>query len=170
MAQVRAVSALHSRPSSWIHVVVVSSTSLSPFLSLRLPPVLLPLLPSSTSATSSSWSSTRRSWKTCATPLPKGVRAPTTSSTSPHFQSLGIWGPFPQLIEKPSRRGAVLCNVSLLVRLDLHAALALTHLGSVYSALPHRIDRQPTPEYSSMAVKFGGALAHDGGSQLLLLS
>ena len=37
--------------------------------------------PSSTSATSSSWGSTRRSWKTCATPLTTGVRAPTTSST-----------------------------------------------------------------------------------------
>ena len=42
-----------------------------------------------TSATSSSRSSTRRSWKTCATPLPTGVRAPTTSSASPHI--LGVW-------------------------------------------------------------------------------
>ena len=41
--------------------------------------------PSSTSATSSSRSSTRRSWKTCATPPTTGVRAPTTSSTSPQF-------------------------------------------------------------------------------------
>ena len=41
--------------------------------------------PSSTSATSSSRSSTRRSWKTCATPPTTGVRAPTTSSTSPHL-------------------------------------------------------------------------------------
>ena len=39
--------------------------------------------PSSSSATSSSRSSTRRSWKSCATLLTTGVRAPTTSSTSP---------------------------------------------------------------------------------------
>ena len=44
---------------------------------------------SSSSATSSSRSSIRRSWKTCATPRPTGVRVPTTSSTSPHFQ----WDP-----------------------------------------------------------------------------
>ena len=42
--------------------------------------------PSSTSATSSSRCSTRRSWKTCATPLRTGVSAPTTSSTSPHLR------------------------------------------------------------------------------------
>ena len=48
--------------------------------------------PSSTSATSSSRSSTRRSWKTCATPLPTGVRAPTTSSTSPQTsRRQSIW-------------------------------------------------------------------------------
>ena len=39
---------------------------------------------SSTSATSSSQSSTRRSWKTCATPLPTGVRAPTTYEPNGH--------------------------------------------------------------------------------------
>ena len=45
------------------------------------------LSPSSISATSSSRSSTRRTWKTCATPLTTGVRAPTTSSTSPQVMS-----------------------------------------------------------------------------------
>ena len=43
------------------------------------------LSPSSTSATSSRRSSTRRTWETCATPLPNGVTTPTTSSTSTHF-------------------------------------------------------------------------------------
>ena len=68
-----------------IHVVVVSSTWLPPFTSSPSS-CLSSSSPSSTSATSSSRSSTRRSWKTCATPLPTGVRAPTTSSTSPHLR------------------------------------------------------------------------------------
>ena len=59
-----------------IHEVVVSSTWLPPFTSS-------PSSCSSTSATSSSRSSTRRSWKTCATPLPTFMKALTTSSTSP---------------------------------------------------------------------------------------
>ena len=45
------------------------------------------LFPSSTSATSSSRSSTRRSWKTCATPPITGESALTTSSTSPQIMS-----------------------------------------------------------------------------------
>ena len=65
-----------------IHVVVVSSTSLPPLTSSPSS-CLSSSFPSSTSATRSSRSSTRRSWKTCATTLPTGVRAPTTSSTSP---------------------------------------------------------------------------------------
>ena len=48
------------------------------------------LFPSSTSATSSSRSSTRRTCKTCATPLPTGVRVPTTSSTSPQTLSCAV--------------------------------------------------------------------------------
>ena len=62
-----------------IHVVV-SSTWPTPLSTSKLSSC-----PSSSSATSSSRSSTRRSWKTCATPRPTGVRAPTTSSTSPHL-------------------------------------------------------------------------------------
>ena len=45
------------------------------------------LSPSSTSATRSSGSSTRRTWKTSATPLPKGVRTPTASYTSTQVMS-----------------------------------------------------------------------------------
>ena len=81
LAQVRALSAPHPHV---IHVSVVSLTRHTPLSTSQPSSCLSSSSPSSTSATSSSRSSTRRSWKTCATPLPTGVRAPTTSSTSPH--------------------------------------------------------------------------------------
>ena len=87
LAHVRALSALHSRASSWPSMWLLS-LRLDFLLFISSPSSCLSSSsPSSTSATSSSRSSTRRSWKTCATPLPTGVRAPTTSSTSPQFQT-----------------------------------------------------------------------------------
>ena len=57
----------------------------------------------------------------------------------------------------------MLCNVSLLVRtmiflpicyvLDLHAVLALSHLGSISSALPPGIERQPMRAHSSAVLR-----------------
>ena len=69
-----------------IHVVVVSS----PWLPFTSSPssCLSSFSPSSTSATTSSGRSTRRSWKTCATPPTTGVKGPTTSSTSPQYRWL----------------------------------------------------------------------------------
>ena len=80
LAQVRALSAPHPHV---IHVSVVSLTRHTLLSTSQPSSCLSSSSLSSTSATSSSRSSTRRSWKTCATPLPMGVRAPTTSSTSP---------------------------------------------------------------------------------------
>ena len=81
-----------------IHVVVVSSTRLPPFIS-SLSSCPSSSSPSSTSATSSSRSSTRSSWKTCATPRPTAVRAPTTSSTSPHLRRVFLVSPCGERIE-----------------------------------------------------------------------
>ena len=69
-----------------IHVVVFSSTWLP---SSTSSPSSCPFSfsPSSMSATSSSRSSIRRSWKTCATPRQTGVRTLMTSSTSPQVMS-----------------------------------------------------------------------------------
>ena len=67
LAQVRALSVLHSWSSSWPSMWLLSLRLDFLLLPLHLPPVCLPS-PSSTSATSTSRSSTRRSWKTCATP------------------------------------------------------------------------------------------------------
>ena len=83
LTQTRALSALHSWSSTchpWERPLHLELHSLLPSFSSCLSSTS----PSSTSVTSSSRSSTRRSWKTCATPRPKGVRAPTTSSTWSH--------------------------------------------------------------------------------------
>ena len=81
MAQVRVLPALHIH----LHAIhgCLSLTRPSPLSTSQPSSCLSSFSPSSTSATSSSRSSTRRSWKTCATPPTTGVRAPTTSSTSP---------------------------------------------------------------------------------------
>ena len=81
-------SSLARTPLTVIHMPSMCATS-SPWtpLSTSQPSSCLSSFPpSSTSATSSSRSSTRRSWKTCATPPTTGVRAPTTSSTSPQVE------------------------------------------------------------------------------------
>ena len=82
-------SSLARTPLTVIHMSSMCATS-SPWtpLSTSQPSSCLSSFsPSSTSATSSSRSSTRRSWKTRATPPTTGVRAPTTSSTSPQNQT-----------------------------------------------------------------------------------
>ena len=89
LAQVRALSALHSRPSS-CHPCgcclfdLTSSFYLFAFLLSFFP---LPLLQPQRRAAARAQQEDHR--KTCATPLPTGVRAPTTSSTSP--QMLREW-------------------------------------------------------------------------------
>ena len=76
----------HGHPRERCLFTLISTLSTSQLSSC---PSSSPL--SSTSATSSSRSSIRRSWKTCATPRPTGVRAPTTSSTSPHKAASKVW-------------------------------------------------------------------------------
>ena len=66
------------------------------------PPVCLPLPLLPPQPTSSSLSSTRRSWKTCATPPTTGVRTPTTSSTSHRLWAQRPWlQRAPELIGPP---------------------------------------------------------------------
>ena len=86
LAQVRALSALHSRPSSWPFMWLLSLRLDFLFLPLRLPPVLLPLplLPPHRRAAAGAQQEDHG--KTCATPPTTGVRAPITSSTSPQVE------------------------------------------------------------------------------------